>query len=164
MSRSLRRTACLVALAVAFSVITQADAPHVYAIRGARLVTAAGAPIPSGTIVIRNGLIDAIGAAVQPPADATVIDGANMTVYPGLIDMGNAAGLDVQVPLNAPDTLRTSEDVERWKRSVIFRPELEAADNVRPDAPELSRLAATGRDRRSWLRLQASSSRARARW
>jgi len=144
MSRSIRQTACLVSLAVAFTVMARADAPHVYAIRGARLVTAAGAPIPSGTIVIRNGLIEAVGAAVQPPADATVIDGANMTVYPGLIDMGNAAGLDVQVPANAPDTLRTSEDVERWKRSVIFRPELEAADHVRPDAPELSRLAATG--------------------
>ena len=32
MSRSLRRTACLVTLAVAFSVIAQADAPHIYAI------------------------------------------------------------------------------------------------------------------------------------
>jgi len=144
MPRTFRPTASLFVLAVAFSVITQADAPHIYAIRGTRLVTAVGAPIASGTIVIRNGLIDAVGATVDPPADAMVIDGANMTVYPGLIDMGNATGLDVQVPLNAPDTLRTSEDVERWKRGVILRPELEAADHVRPDAPELSRLAATG--------------------
>ena len=33
----------------------RADAPDVYAIRGARIVTAAGAPIESGTIVIRSG-------------------------------------------------------------------------------------------------------------
>ncbi|HEX2457684.1 MAG TPA: amidohydrolase family protein [Vicinamibacterales bacterium] len=133
-----------VAIAVAFGVVASADAPHIYAIRGARLVTAVGAPIASGTIVIRNGLIDAVGAGVQPPADAMVIDGTSMTVYPGLIDMGNTAGLDVQVPLNQPDTLRTTEDAERWKRSVIFRPELEAADHMRPDAPELSRLVSTG--------------------
>jgi len=144
MSTLIRATARLVTFAVALNVLTHADAPHVYAIRNARLVTAAGPPITAGTIVIRNGLIDAVGAAVQPPADAAVIDGTNMTVYPGLIDMGNATGLDVPVPLNAPDTLRTSEDVERWKRGVILRPELEAADHVRPDAPELSRLVATG--------------------
>ena len=54
----------------------RADAPHVYAINGARLVTVAGPPVASGTIVVRNGLIEAVGADVQPPADAVVIDGA----------------------------------------------------------------------------------------
>ena len=125
-------------------VAARADAPHIYAIKGARLVTAAGPAIPSGTIVIRNGLIDAVGADVQPPADAMVIDGASMTVYPGLIDMGNSTGLDVQVPQNQPDNLRTTEEAERWKRGVIFRPDLEAANHLRPDATELARLAATG--------------------
>ncbi len=66
-----------------------------------------------------------------------------MSVYPGLIDMGNAAGLDAAPPA-APATFRTLEDAERWKRSVILRPELEAARVVRPDAPELARLAASG--------------------
>ena len=54
-----------------------------------------------------------------------------------------AAGLDAAPPA-APATFRTLEDAERWKRSVILRPELEAARVVRPDAPELSRLAASG--------------------
>ena len=49
-----------------------------------------------GTIVLRNGLIDAVGADVQAPADAVVIDGSRDRVYPGLIDMGNAAGLDIR--------------------------------------------------------------------
>ncbi len=57
--------------------------------------------------------------------------------------MGNAAGLDAAPPA-APATFRTLEDAERWKRSVILRPELEAARVVRPDAPELARLAASG--------------------
>ena len=76
----------------AWSLAARADAPHVYAIKGARLVTVAGAPVASGTIVVRNGLIDAVGADVQPPADAVVIDGAGSTVYPGLIDMGTRVG------------------------------------------------------------------------
>jgi imidazolonepropionase-like amidohydrolase len=142
--RNLRYTS-IAAIAIAvLEVGARADAPHIYAIKGARLVTAAGAPIPSGTIVIRNGLIDAVGADVQAPADAMVIDGASLTVYPGLIDMGNSAGLDVSVPQSQPDNLRTTEEAERWKRGVIFRPDLEAADHLRPDATELARLAATG--------------------
>jgi len=128
---------------VAFAVAPRADAPHIYAIRGARLVTAAGPVIPNGTIVLRNGLIDAIGANVQPPADARVIDGTGMTIYPGLIDMGNGAGLDAPQPA-APATFRTSEEAERFKRSNILRADLEAAKVLRPDAPELARLAGAG--------------------
>jgi hypothetical protein len=36
------------------------------------------------------------------------------------------------------------EETERWKRSVIFRPDQLAANHVRPDAPELTRLASAG--------------------
>ena len=134
----------VIAAAAAFAVGARADAPNIYAIRGARLVTAAGAPVQSGTIVIRNGAIEAVGADVQAPADAFVIDGAGMTVYPGLIDMGNSTGTDIQSNPNPPGTFRTSEDQERWKRSVIFRPEMVAADHLQADAPELSRYASAG--------------------
>jgi imidazolonepropionase-like amidohydrolase len=135
--------ACVMAGALAFGVAPHADAPHIYAITGARLITASGAPLAAGTIVLRNGLIEAVGTDVHPPTDAILIDGAGLQVYPGLIDMGNAAGLDAQPPA-PPATFRTTEDAERFKRSVILRPELEAAKVLRPDAPELARLAATG--------------------
>jgi imidazolonepropionase-like amidohydrolase len=134
---------CMAAGALAFTVAPRADAPHIYAIRGAKIVTATGAPIASGTVVIRGGLIEAVGQNVTVPTDATLIDGTGMTVYPGLIDMGTDAGIDAAPPPQ-PATFRTTEEAERWKRSVILRPELEAAKVVRPDAPELSRLAANG--------------------
>lgn len=144
MNTFIRLGVAAVAIAAALPTV-RADAPHVYAIKGARLVTAAGAPVVvSGTIVIRNGLIDAIGADVQPPPDAMVIDGAGLTVYPGLIDMGNTAGLDVNANQPQPPGLRTTEEAERWKRSLIFRPDLQAAEHVKGDAPELSRLASSG--------------------
>jgi imidazolonepropionase-like amidohydrolase len=139
----IRLSAVIVAGALAFTVGPRAEAPHIYAIRGARLVTATGAPVATGTIVLRNGLIEAVGADVKVPGDATVIDGAGMSVYPGLIDMGNAAGLDAAPPAQ-PATFRTLEEAERWKRSVLLRPELEAAKVLRPDAPELARLAPVG--------------------
>lgn len=137
-----RLAACAAVLGMLIAIVARADAPHIYAIRGARLVTAAGAPIPSGTLVIRNGVIDAVGADVQPPATAMIIEGAGLTVYPGLIDMGHAAGLEA--PPAQTGEVRTTEDAERAKRSRIFRPDLIAATQVRADAPELARLAASG--------------------
>jgi imidazolonepropionase-like amidohydrolase len=140
------RTRCSIAavmLALAVSVAGRADAPHVYAIKGARLMTAAGPPIASGTIVLRNGLIEAVGADVDVPADAIAIEGVGLTAYPGLIDMGHQAGLDVGSNQSQPTNLRTTEEAERWKRGLIFRPELEAASHLK-ETPELARLAARG--------------------
>ena len=73
----------LVALVLPFAL--RADTPNVFAIRGARIVSAAGAPIEAGTVLIRRGRIEAVGAAVTVPADAEVIDGAGHTVYPRAI-------------------------------------------------------------------------------
>jgi imidazolonepropionase-like amidohydrolase len=130
--------------AVLLMAAPQADAPFAYAVRGARIVTAAGTSLASGTVVIRDGRIEAVGAGVAVPRDAVVIEGAGLTVYPGLIDMGTTVGLDVQTNQQQPDSLRTTEDVERWKRTQIFRPDLLAAEHVRPDAAELARLASIG--------------------
>ena len=63
-----------------------AATPRVHAIVGARIVTAPGQVIPHGTIVIRDGVITAVGANVAVPADARVWKGDSLTVYPGLID------------------------------------------------------------------------------
>jgi imidazolonepropionase-like amidohydrolase len=141
MTTMIRLIACLAAVA-ALAIGMRAEAPHIYAIKGARLVTAAGAPTASGTLVIRNGVVDAVGPDVQIPATATVIDGAGLTVYPGLIDMGHSAGMATANP-PAPE-FRTTEDAERWKRNRIFRPDLLAAAQVQADAPELTRLASFG--------------------
>lgn len=122
---------------------TAADAPHVYAIRGARIVSAAGPTIASGTVVVRGGLIDSVGADVAVPPDATVIDGAGLTVYPGLIDMGQTAA--VAAPENPqPRNPRTREEVERWKRDAILNPAFEAAAHVKVDTTDLTKLASAG--------------------
>ncbi len=64
----------------------QRSAIDTYAITNARIVTVSGSVIERGTVVVRNGLIAAVGANVNAPPDARVIDGAGLTVYPGLID------------------------------------------------------------------------------
>lgn len=136
--------ACLMAAAAVFGAAPRADAPHVYAITGARLVTAAGAPIASGTLVVRNGLIESVGGDAAVPAGAVVIDGKGLTAYPGLIDMGNSAGLDAQAGQPRPEPARSMEEAERWKRGQIFRPDLLAAERLRADSPDLTRLSSYG--------------------
>jgi len=67
--------------------------PSAYAITNVTIVPVVGARIVNGTIVIRNGRIEAAGAGVATPAGATVINGSGLFVYPGLIDSGDRMGL-----------------------------------------------------------------------
>src|SRR5580700_11422399 len=70
-----------------------AQGPSAVAIRNAKIVTVSGPVIAKGTVVVRNGLIEAVGENVQVPADAWVVDGEGMTVYPGLIDALSTVGM-----------------------------------------------------------------------
>ncbi|MGH9794771.1 MAG: amidohydrolase family protein [Candidatus Acidiferrales bacterium] len=70
----------------------RADRPGYFAIRGARIVPVSGPVIESGTVVIANGLIAAVGANATIPPEAWVIDGKGLTVYPGLIDAMTSIG------------------------------------------------------------------------
>ena len=81
-----------------------AEGPQIFAIRDARIVPVSHPVIEKGTVVVRDGLIEAVGANIQPPADAWVIDGAGLTVYPGLIDALSTWG----VPAAAPATGTTA--------------------------------------------------------
>lgn len=71
--------------AAALALLTAAP-PPVIAIRNARIVPVSAPDIPAATIVLRDGLIDSISTSGDPPADARVVDGTGLTVYPGLID------------------------------------------------------------------------------
>jgi imidazolonepropionase-like amidohydrolase len=141
MKRLLTFSIAIVALAVTLAV--HAEAPNVFVIRGARIVTAAGAAIESGTLVIRRGVIEAVGANVSVPAEADVIDGKGLTVYPGLIDLGNTQVADQPIP-QQPQGVRTTADLERWKREQILKPQFRAVEAVKVDDPMMTRLAAAG--------------------
>src|SRR6187549_782467 len=80
----------------------------VFAIRNARIVTVSGPDIENGTVVIRDGKIEAVGANVSVPAGAQTIEGRGLSVYPGMIDAGTNMGL-VEVPQGANGTVDTSE-------------------------------------------------------
>jgi imidazolonepropionase-like amidohydrolase len=79
-----------------------------FAIVGAKIVPVSGPVISNGTIVISNGKITAVGAAVAVPANAVKIAGAGLSVYPGMIDAGTNMGLS-EIGQGASGTVDVSE-------------------------------------------------------
>jgi hypothetical protein len=80
-------------LAIVCAWMLHAEDPGVFAIRNARVVPVKGPALEHATVVVRKGLIEAVGANVTAPADAWIIEGDGLTVYPGLIDALSTVGL-----------------------------------------------------------------------
>jgi imidazolonepropionase-like amidohydrolase len=70
--------------------VAQADT---WALTNVRIQTVTKGVIDKGTIVIRKGLIEAVGPTVVVPPDARVLDLSGKTVSPGLIDLTSSLGL-----------------------------------------------------------------------
>jgi imidazolonepropionase-like amidohydrolase len=82
----------------AMAVPLLADAPGVYAIVGGTVHPVSGPAIDNGAVIIRDGLIEAVGANVAVPPDATIIDAKGKHVYPGLIDAQTSLGFPSATP------------------------------------------------------------------
>ncbi len=65
-----------------------------HALTGARVVTGPGEVVDGATVVVRDGIIQAVGSNVSPPAGARVWDLSGHTVYPGFIDAHADLGMD----------------------------------------------------------------------
>lgn len=82
--------AAVVALACALAAVAQAQ---VVAVVGGTVVPVSGPRIQNGTVLIEGERITAVGADVQVPAGARVIDASGKFVYPGMIDAWSRVGL-----------------------------------------------------------------------
>ena len=151
----LRLIVALLALSLApFSPNTNAQrsAIDTYAITNARIVTVSGPVIERGTVVIRNGLIAAAGANVSAPPDARVIDGAGLTVYPGLIDSYTDLALPEPAPSPSPGGGAAAFFAPPPPRSagpnstqpVGLQPEVLVEDVIRPGGTEIESTRSIG--------------------
>jgi hypothetical protein len=69
-----------------------------WALTNARIETVTKGTIEKGTIVIRDGIIEAVGPNITPPGDARVVDLTGRTIYPGFIDLTSSMGLPTPPP------------------------------------------------------------------
>ena len=88
----------ILALAIVALLLTlpvgPAQAEDVVAIRAGKIIPIDGEEIRDGTILIKDGRIEAIGKDVEVPWDANVIDASDKVVMPGLIEAHSSRGLD----------------------------------------------------------------------
>lgn len=134
LSIQLRAALFLCALPL-FSQPAAAQNNTTYAITHAKIFTLSGAPIEDGTVVIQNGKIANVGAAVEVPAGAQVIDGKGLQVYPGLFDPVTQMGLREIGAVSA--TVDSSE-------TGAFNPDVVAAEAVLPSSEHIPVTRAAG--------------------
>lgn len=100
MTHSPARAAAL-ALALGLPSVLHAQDARPVAFTNARILTMSGSPIERGTVVVREGRIEAVGADATVPAGARVVDLAGGTLMPGLVSSFSRAGF-VSLPTMAP--------------------------------------------------------------
>ena len=64
----------------------QAPSKGTWVLQDARVVPVSGPALEHGTVIVRDGLIEAVGANLPAPKDGWVIDCKGLTIYPGLSD------------------------------------------------------------------------------
>jgi len=106
-------------------------------IRNATIFDGVGGRMEGGTVIIADGVVQAVGPAALPaPAGAVEIDGAGKFVTPGIIDVHSHLG-----DYPSPGTESHSDGNEATSPS---RPEVWAEHSVWPHDPGFSRALANG--------------------
>jgi imidazolonepropionase-like amidohydrolase len=96
MKKSFNTIAIAIALLLTLS-YTFAQSPKgqygTFALTNATVYTVTKGIINNGTVIIRNGKIEAVGTNITIPSGAEVIDCKGQFIYPGMIDSGTRLGL-----------------------------------------------------------------------
>ena len=129
------------------------EVTDVYVIKNAMVVQQPGTVISGAHIIVRNGLIEAVGTDVAIPFDAKVIDADSMYVYAGFIDAASHAGIpkkeerrerpDGLIPGNPPNELAgITPDA---KASAIISSKEKSIKDMRDNGFTISHVIPTGR-------------------
>ncbi|MEJ2540813.1 MAG: hypothetical protein P8188_12725, partial [Gemmatimonadota bacterium] len=139
------------ALAAAFvtlplPVVAQYDAPPepaAYALEGVTVVATDGSVRDGVTVVVRQGLIEALAAGAEVPRDARRLEGDGLYLYPGFVDGHGDATVEWPEPRDVEDP----DDVTSWnppRSRQGFRPHRRVAEFLDVDAGELEEARSAG--------------------
>jgi len=101
------------------------QSPELIAIKGATIIPVVGADIPEGVILIQDGHIWEIGASVDIPQNAKVINAKGLFAYPGMIDSYCTLGL------SEIGAVRATQDSRETGK---INPQVSAVEALRPDS------------------------------
>lgn len=127
------------------------NTPSVHAFTNARIVVAPGKIIARGTLVVRNGVIEAMGENEPVPVDARVWDMNGRTLYPGLIDLATDYGLPKAQPQQQAggfDPFQAAPRPDPVKGPAHWNPKVradyDASTEFQPDARTAEKLRSQG--------------------
>lgn len=133
-ARTTTATLLAAVLTTALATPLQAQERPTVVLRGGEIHTLVGDEvIQNGSVLIQNGRITAVGADVQAPAGAQVVDVSGLRVYPGYFDSYTRLGL---TEIGSIDETQDFAELGDWN------PQLVAATAVHP-ASELIPVART---------------------
>lgn len=120
------------------------NTPQVHALINAKIVQAPGRVIENGAVVLRDGVIVAVGAQAAIPADARIWDYAGKTIYAGFIEPYSHLGLPKKEREPRPSAPEDSNDpppssVDHWNDKVrsnhnvlkVYQPRKEDVEKLR---------------------------------
>ena len=105
-------------------------------IRNATVLTGAGQELPNTSVLFRDGKVVAVGASLQAPGEAQVIDGTGKFVTPGIIDTHSHLGV-----YSAPGTFAESDGNEATNPVTA---EVWAEHSIWPQDPQIPLAIAGG--------------------
>jgi N-acetylglucosamine-6-phosphate deacetylase len=111
--------------------------PSIQAFTNARIMIGPGRTIERGTLVVRDGVVAAVGASVTPPPDAAIHDLGGKTAYPGFIDAYAEIGV-----ARGEFAAASGRGAAYWNRFVL--PQRRAAEEFTPDAEAAKKLRGQG--------------------
>src|SRR5467141_4666868 len=113
----------------------QSQPSTTYALTHAKIFTRAGSTVDDGTLIIRDGRIAAVGAGLDVPAGAQVIDAKGLQVYPGIFDSITQMGLrEIGAVSATVDSTETGN----------YNPDVVAATAVSPSSEHIPVTRAAG--------------------
>ncbi len=96
-----------------------------FALTNAKIYTVTNGVIENGTIIINNGIIEAVGANITIPSDAEVFDYAGREIYPGMIDSGTQLGLK---------EIGSIQEAQDFREFGAITPHMQALTAVNPNS------------------------------
>jgi len=116
--------ALILIICTCFSV-AQEKRSSVIAIKGAHIIPVVGEDISKGTILIKDGLIEAVGKNIDIPQGAKTINAQGLFAYPGMIDGSCYLGLQ------EISSVRATVDYRETGR---INPQAKTVEALRPDS------------------------------
>ena len=138
------RAGCTVLISLVLAATPAAAQDGTWALTNARIFTVTRGVIERGTIVIRDGLVAAVGSDVAAPADARVLDLAGRTVFPAFIDLTSSLGLPAAPAAGARQGAAAGPAAAPQPANVGLEPQRVAADELQVGASDVQSLRDAG--------------------